>query len=313
MVGNTYGVSAYQQMNQTWKKESTKSGRTESAGSSESAKSTAQSTRKAQDVEFKKWSPIDTSSSLVPVKNKDYGMSIGDVNLSDEAKDYYSKLKSKFGNAEFILVDSDMKSQVPQNAAAYGNSNKMVILIDEEKLERMATDESYRKKYEGIIAMSQTKMASAKNSLASSGANITNFGMSVNSDGTTNFFATVEKSNDAQTKLLEKKAEAKKEQKAKEKKKAEKEAAEERLEKQREKKRADKKEQTEKLEEAKAEKAEAAEEKDTVVEAKEYISFEAGTLDELVSKVQNYAYDRLASGVMTAQEQAIGQQFDFKG
>ena len=42
----------------------------------------------------------------------------------------------------------------------------MVVLIDDAKLEQMANDESFRKKYEGIIAMSQAQMASARNSLA---------------------------------------------------------------------------------------------------------------------------------------------------
>ena len=58
-----------------------------------------------------------------------------------------------------------MKAQVQQNAAAYGNANKMVVLIDEEKLERMATDESFRKKYEGIIASSQSLVRKILSSL----------------------------------------------------------------------------------------------------------------------------------------------------
>ena len=82
---------------------------------------------------------------------------------------------------EFITVSKDMKAQVQMNAASYGNANKMVVLIDEEKLERMATDENFRKKYEGIIATSQAKMMQAKMGLTSSGASVKNFGMSVDS------------------------------------------------------------------------------------------------------------------------------------
>ena len=102
--------------------------------------SSAKNTQSSK-VETKSWSPIDTKSSLVPSMT-DYGMTIGNVELSDKAKDYLDKLKAKYHNMEFITVSKDMKAQVQQNAAAYGNANKMVVLIDEEKLERMATDEA---------------------------------------------------------------------------------------------------------------------------------------------------------------------------
>ena len=82
-------------------------------------------------------------------------------------------------------------------------------------------------------------MDSARSSLASTGAKIKNFGMSVNSDGSTSFFATLEKSAAEQTKRLEKKQAEKKAAKAKEKKQTEKKEAEKRLEKAKEKKKAD--------------------------------------------------------------------------
>ena len=223
------GISAYQQINRTIQ---TRNMGADRMGASASKSDQTDSIKENTDpkVKTKGWSPIETSSSLVPRKTE-YGNTIGDVKLSDKAADYLDKLKSKFHNMEFITVSKDMKAQVQQNAASYGNANKMVVLIDEEKLERMAADESYRKKYEGIIAMSQSKMAAAKNSLASTGASIKNFGMSVDAGGRESFFATVEKSQDLQKKRIEKKAAEKKEQKAKEKKKAEKKAREERIQK----------------------------------------------------------------------------------
>lgn len=309
-MANFFGVSAYQQAAQTYNSGGgkTSAAKTSSAKAGSSASGTAKTSSSAESsgsskVETKAWSPIDTKSSLVPSAKEGYGMTIGDVELSDKAKDYYDKLKSKFHNSEFILVSKDMKSQVQQNAAAYGNANKMVVLIDEEKLERMATDESYRKKYEGIIAMSQSQMAAAKNSLASSGASVKNFGMSVNSDGTTSMFATLEKSSDAQAKRIEKKQAEKKELKAKEKKQAEKKAKEERLEKAKEKNRA--------KEADKSDSAKDADEAETT-DSKEYVEIRANSLDELVGKVQQYAYDNSARGVMTDAERSIGQNFDFK-
>ena len=298
-MAGMYGVSAYQQTNRSWETNHTGVNR---AASSSSGTGQANQTKEsiAAKVETKGWSPIDTSSSLVPRKTE-YGNTIGNVQLSEKAADYLDKLKSKFHNMEFITVSKDMKAQVQQNAAAYGNANKMVVLIDDEKLERMATDESYRKKYEGIIAMSQSKMDAAKNSLASTGASVKNFGMSVDSNGKESFFATVEKSGDLQKKRIEKKAAEKKEQKIKDKKKAEKKAQEERIQKAREKK---------------AEKADPDDKDKEEIEAvddKEYFTFEANSMDELLSKVRTYTYNNASSRVMTDSEKMLGTQVDYKG
>ena len=255
-------------------------------------------------AETKSWSPIDTKSSLVP-RVTDYGMTIGNVELSDTAKSYLDKLKSKFHNMEFITVSKDMKAQVQQNAAAYGNANKMVVLIDEEKLERMATDENFRNKYEGIIASSQAKMLQAKMGLTSSGANIKNFGMSVDSNGKENFFATVGNSLDQQKKRIEKKAAEKKAEKAKEKKQAEKEAREERIQKAKDKKAESGK--------SKADKADSDKNVVDEAETEEYAMFEADSMDELISKVQTYSYNASSSKVMTDSERTVGTTIDFKG
>ena len=289
------GISAYQQINQSVYNEKSGVSKTPDTGRADQAGS-AKNSQQAK-VETKAWSPIDTTSSLVPRKTE-YGMTIGDVQLSDKAKDYYNSLKSKYHNMEFIAVSKDMKAQVQQNAASYGNANKMVVLIDEEKLERMATDESYRKKYEGIIAMAQTKMSEAKMGLASSGASVKNFGMSVDSNGKESFFATVNKSSDLQKKRTEKKAAEKKAQKLQEKKKAEKKAQEERIQKARDKK---------------AEKEDTDKDDSRIKDYEEYVTFEADSMDELLSKVQTYSYNNASGKVMTQAEQMVGTKIDFRG
>jgi hypothetical protein len=293
MAGISGVISAYRQVDQINKG----SERTYESTSSKVASSNSSKESQTSKVETKGFTPIDTKSSLVP-KTTEYGNTIGDVKLSDKAKDYYNQLKGKFHNMEFIAVSKDMKAQVQANAAAYGNANKMVVLIDEEKLERMATDESFRKKYEGIIAMSQTKMAEAKNSLTSSGASVKNFGMSVDSNGKESFFATVEKSQDLQKKRIEKKAAEKKEQKAKEKKKAEKEAREERLQKAKDKK---------------TDKTADEEDPQNIDDGKEYVTIEAKSMDELLSKVQKYSYSEALNRVFTDSERMVGGHVDFRG
>lgn len=288
------GINAYQQTSQVWAQRTEKA-ETDAKSAKVNEKESANG--KTDHIKTSAWKPVNTTSSLVPTNKDGVGMAIGDVQLSDKAKDYYSKLKAKFGNMQFIAVSSDMKEQVKANAAAYGNSGKMVVLIDDAKLEQMANDESFRKKYEGIIAMSQSQMAGARNSLAGSGANIKNFGMSVNSDGSTSFFATIEKSFKDQAKRLEKKQAEKKAEKAKEKKLADKKAQEKRLEKEREDKKTDKTDDKE----------------DTTVDDREYVKIEANSMDELVNMVSKYAYDNMEKSVMTETEKFVGQNFDFKG
>ena len=277
------GVS-YQQANQVY--QNTQQAKTENR------KETGKTASKSDKVKVSEWKPVSEGSSLAPTTKAGYGTVVGNVELSDKAKSYYDKLKNKFHGMDFILVSKDKKAQVEANASAYGNASKPVVLIDEEKLEKMATDENFRKKYEGLIAMSQSKLMSAKNSLISSGAKVRNFGMRIGEDGRASFFATVEKANAAQTKALQKRQEAKKAEKAKEKKKAEKEAREERIEKRKD-------EETEK-----AEKAE---------QQPEYLEFQADTIEELVDAVSGYAYDFAERNVLTKAESEVGQSFDFRG
>ena len=281
------GISTYQQANQLYRaqKPQPENNKNPAAEKTGLTKSTG-------------WSPIDPNSSLVP-RSTEYGNTIGDVKLSDKAKDYYEKLKSKYHNMEFIAVSKDMKAQVQQNVTSYGNANKMVVLIDDEKLERMAEDDSYRKKYEGIIQMSQTRLSDMKNSLASSGASVRSFGMSVDSNGNESFFASVDKTNEMQKERIEKKAAEKKEQKIHEKKKAEKAAREERIQKARD--------------ERKAEKTDGKPEKVHQPEKNEPETFQADTMEDLLSKVRDFTYENASGRVMTGEEMMLGSHVDFKG
>lgn len=302
MANNISGIAKYQQTNQVWKKNSTeKTGKT---ANTEEAKATG---KVADEVKVSEWKPVEENSPLIPKTKSGYGNVIGDVELSENAQKYYNELKSKFHGMEFILVSSDQKDQVAKNASAYGCSGKTVVLIDSEKIEKMASDPSYRKKYEGIIASSQAKLEEAMNSIKSSGAKLFNIGMSVSSDGRASFFATVEKANNQAQKIVEKRREEKKEAKVKEKKKAEKEEKAEKLEKRREASKAQKAEAAEKAAENTEE--EAIEE----TENREYIQFEADSLDALINKVAGYAYASSANSVMTPEESMIGGNFDFRG
>lgn len=220
-------------------------------------------------------------------KSKVTGKTIGEPQLSEKAQKYYEQLKKKYGNMDFILVSSDMKETAQAQAASYANANKMVVLIDEEKIERMAEDESYREKYESIISGATAQLEQLKNSLTASGTNVKGYGMQVNDGGNASFFAVIDKSLADQKERIEKKAE----KKAEEKKKAEKEAREKRIEK------------------SKAEKKERAQRTENGRE--ELVTVTASSIEELINKINDTVYAAMSDNVETEAEKQVGHHFDF--
>ncbi len=266
-------------------------------------------------LKTKEWSPLSSNSPLVPTVKEGYGTVIGNVELSDKAKEYYNKLKSKFHSMDFILVGKAEKGRVAANASAYGNANKQVVLIDEEKLERMATDESFRKKYEGIIAMSQNKLAEMKNSLSSSGAAVKNFGISVDGDGRMSFFATLEQSREAQQKITEKHRAKAKAQHLKDKKIADKKANAERIEKLREKNHtaaAPKDDAADRPAEAPDAATAPLPEKEAEQPAG-YLDLWADSIEDLARSVSVYAFEQIDAADARKEQSTLGASIDFRG
>ena len=132
-----------------------------------------------------------------------YGRTIGQPELSEKAAKYYEQLKKKYGNYDFILVSRDQKENAKANAAKYANGYKTVVLIDEDKIEQMATDEKFRKQYEGILSGAAAQIQQLKTSLQSSGAQVKGFGMQVNDGGTLSFFGVLKKSSAEQKARIE--------------------------------------------------------------------------------------------------------------
>ena len=210
------------------------------------------------------------------------GKTIGQPKLSENAKKYYEELKSKFQNMDFILVSNDMKEMAKANAGSFANPHKMVVLIDEEKIERMATDEQYRKQYEGVIASAGNKLPELKTTLGNS-ANVKGFGMQVNDNGAASFFAVMDKSFKDQAARLEKQRAEKKEEKKAAQRKAEKKEREELLEEKRHKRK----------------------------ESREAV-ITADSMEELKKKVEEYNYLQMADTVKTDAEKYLGTAIDFK-
>lgn len=220
-------------------------------------------------------------------KDVKYGKTIGEPKLSETAAKYYEGLKKKFGEYDFILVSKDEMADAKANASKYANPYKTVVLIDEEKIERMATDEKYRKQYEGILSGATAKLQQMQASMKNSGADVKGYGMQVGDNGEISYFAVLRKSSEAQKERIEKKTEEHR---------AERKAAE---------KKAQKKKQEERLKDI----GTSDEDSDDT----ETVTISANSIEDLMKKIADYTFLDKANTVKTESEMQLGQHIDFKG
>lgn len=224
------------------------------------------------------------------------GKTIGSPKLSGKAADYYEELKKKFSNMDFILVSKDQKEAAKAQAASFANPNKMVVLIDEEKIERMAEDEDFRKQYEGIIQNGASSLSQLAKKITASGANVKGFGMQVK-DGRASFFAAVDKSFSTMRKSQQKRIAEKKAAKKAEAKKAEKKAAQERLQNRKDKVGEEDKEEIDRS--------------GSKWNTEDVEILSASSVDELMRRIEEYNYAWMSDRAQTEQERQVGQQVDF--
>ena len=208
------------------------------------------------------------------------GRVIGNPQLSEKAAKYYAELKKKYSNMEFVLVSEDRKEMAKAQAGSYANANKMVVLIDEAKVEQMATDEAYRNQYEGIIANAASGLSQLASSLSTTGANVKGYGVQINDNGTASYFAVLDKLNDTQKERIAKKAEQKKAAKKAEAKREKQKTERERLEQNRQ----------------------SGNQEDVIT---------ASSMEELIQKVQDWVQAQKSDDARTESEKKLGQQIDY--
>lgn len=211
----------------------------------------------------------------------------GNPMLSEKALKYYNNLTKRFGNLNFVLVAADKKDEAQAKQASFANASKLTVLIDTDKIEKMATDEAYREKYEGIIRGATTQVAQLASKLGDNAKNVKGYGMSIDKTGNASFFAVLEVTTQKQKERIEAKTQAKKEAKKAEEKKAEKEEKEEKLE----------------------EKIQENYDSDEITDT-EIITVTANSIEELMKKINDTYMGIRSEGVMTAQEIQVGQSFD---
>lgn len=226
--------------------------------------------------------------------SKNYGKTVGKPQLSETGAKYYEQLKNKFKDMDFVLVSRDQKENAKANAAAYANGARTVVLIDEDKIERMATDEKYRNQYEGIISNAKNQMSTMKNQLAGN-SNVKGYGIEVKDDGTASLFAVLKDSSKKQAERIAKKSAAKKAEKKAEAKKKEKDAEAKKAEEAREKKAKDR---------GKLQNESKDESGDIVLRA--------NSIEELLRKIEDYDMAFRSDNIFSQQETFMGQNIDFE-
>ena len=159
----------------------------------------------------------------------------------------------------------------------------------------MAADSEYRKKYENILSGAQAKIKELAKSLRNT-AGVKGFGIKVNDNGASSFFAAVDKNAKANYKAQQKRMEKKASEKKEAAKKASKKEQEERLERIRGKNRGDRTDWDD---------YEISEDEDI-----EIVS--ANSIEELIKKIQNVNYASMSDNVMTEAERAVGGNFDYR-
>ena len=229
-----------------------------------------------------------------------YGNTIGDVKLSDKAAEYYNSLKTKFSNMNFVFVSEDEKTNVESKAAMFATPDKTTVLINVEKVEQMAQDESYRKKYEDIIQNNEPQIQALQKMVQKSGSsNVQGVGMKVNDGGLTSFFAVLKKSSSDQKTRIAKKAEEKKAEKKEQAKKDAEKTEKERLE-------SHDTSVSDSISSKSASDTQNGSSDDT-------ITISASSAEELLQKIQDYELSLRSDSVQTDAEKLVGQHIDFKG
>ncbi len=243
--------------------------------------------------------------------DKAYGKVVGEPTLSKEGLDYYEKLKAKYSDMDFVLVSKDKIDYAKQHAASYGSSKAFTVLIDDEKIEKMATDDNFRKKYEGLIEMAKTELPKMKEDLMKNGSSVVSYGMQVNDNGTASYFAVVDKFAKAQSERIERNKEKKKEENLK----TRKQENEKWFDKHREKIVEDKKAEADKELDAAISRyltGPSPSDKLSGMEDNRYLVFVTKSYEDLRQRLEDSGYIPVTQCILAAQEKIRGSKVDTK-
>lgn len=135
--------------------------------------------------------------------------------LSSKAKEYLEELKKKYTNMDFMVHSFETDEEANEYMAR--GTKEYSVLIDPETLEKMASDEEERAKFESVLEGAGAQFETLAKELGEDVGKVKSMGISVDKDGIVSFFAQIEKDNKDYSEAVSKN----REEKAKEKEKAE--------------------------------------------------------------------------------------------
>lgn len=158
-------------------------------------------------------SAVNQSKAKKQEKTSKTGKSDGTkgVQLSEKAKQLLQKLKSMYGDTDFIIANYETEEE----AASYlsRGTKAYSVLLEPEVLEQMAADEETEQKYIAMIDDARSQLENMSNQLEEEGVDVKKLGVTIGEDGTLSFFAELERVGEQQKERLEQAKEKKQEEK----------------------------------------------------------------------------------------------------
>ncbi len=139
--------------------------------------------------------------------------------LSEKAQKLLEKLRKTYGNMDFMAADFEDGEEAKEILSR--GTKEFSVLFSCDELEKMASDEKYEQEYMSRVE-SAVRMSSQINQQFGfesafgkdgNGGEVTRVGISFNQDGSTTFFAELEKSSEKQRERIEKAGEEKRAEK----------------------------------------------------------------------------------------------------
>ena len=134
---------------------------------------------------------------------------VGETQLSEKAQILLKKLRDTYGDMDFFVADFNKGDNAKDILSKAGKEYSVILTVEE--LEKMASDEKYEKEYmekvQGARRMSEQINKeygfTPVSGQAAGRTKVSKIGISINDDGTTTFFAELEKAGQRQRERIE--------------------------------------------------------------------------------------------------------------
>lgn len=146
--------------------------------------------------------------SAYDAKKESVEDAVGETQLSEKAQTLLKKLRDTYGNMDFFVADFGKGDNVKDFLSKAGKEFSVILTVEE--LEKMASDKKYEKEYMDKVqgARRMSEQINKEYGVTSVGevasrTKVRKIGISINEDGTTTFFAELEKSGQQQREWIE--------------------------------------------------------------------------------------------------------------